>query len=71
MEIESYGWQDLERMAQNRTRWRTVVSGLCTSKVQQACANKHHFSLLKMTINRVNPQKKRRHKKRDKIGEII
>ena len=36
MEIEGYRWQDLERMAQNRTRWRTVVSGLCTTKVQQA-----------------------------------
>jgi len=28
MEIEGYRWQDLERMAQNRTRRRTVVSGL-------------------------------------------
>ena len=36
MEIEGYRWQDLERMAQNRTRWRTIVSGLCTSKLQQA-----------------------------------
>jgi hypothetical protein len=36
MEIEGYRWQDLERMSQNRTRWRTVVSGLCTTKVQQA-----------------------------------
>jgi len=36
MEIEGHRWQDLERMAQNRTRWRTVVSGLCTSMVQQA-----------------------------------
>jgi hypothetical protein len=36
MEIEGYRWQDLERIAQNRTRWRTVVSGLCTTKVQQA-----------------------------------
>ena len=35
MEIEVYRWQDLERMAQNRTRWRTVISGLCTTKVQQ------------------------------------
>jgi hypothetical protein len=26
MEIEGYRWQDLERMAQNRTRWRTVAS---------------------------------------------
>jgi hypothetical protein len=32
MEIEGYRWQDLERMAQNRTRWWTVVSSLCTSK---------------------------------------
>ena len=40
MEIDGYAyrWQDLERVSQNRTRWRTVVSGLCTtkSKVQQA-----------------------------------
>ena len=36
MEIECYRWQDLECMAQNRKRWRTVVSGLCTTKVQQA-----------------------------------
>ena len=36
MEIEGYRWQDLERMSQNRTRWRTVVSGLCTTKMQQA-----------------------------------
>jgi hypothetical protein len=36
MEIEGYRWQDLERMSQNRTRWRTVVSGLYTTKVQQA-----------------------------------
>jgi len=36
MEIEGYIWQDLERMAQNRTRWRTVVSGLCIIKVPQA-----------------------------------
>jgi len=36
IEIEGYRWQDLERMAQNRTRWRIVVSGLCTTKVQQA-----------------------------------
>ena len=36
MEIEGYRWQNLERMAQNRTRWRTVVCGLCTTKVQQA-----------------------------------
>ena len=36
MEKEGYRWQDLERIAQNRTRWRTVVSGLCTTKVQQA-----------------------------------
>ena len=36
MEIEVYRCQDLERMAQNRTRWRTVVSGLYTTKVQQA-----------------------------------
>ena len=35
MEIEGNRWQDLERKAQNRTRWRTVVSGLCTTKVQQ------------------------------------
>ena len=35
MEIEGYRWQNLERKAQNRTRWRTVVSGLCTTKVQQ------------------------------------
>jgi hypothetical protein len=34
MEIEGYRWQDLERMAQNRTRWRTVVSGICTTKVE-------------------------------------
>jgi hypothetical protein len=26
MEIEGYRWQDLERKAQNRTRWRTVVT---------------------------------------------
>ena len=38
MEIEGYRWQDLERMSQNRTRWRTVVSGLYTTKVQQASA---------------------------------
>jgi hypothetical protein len=25
MEIEGYRWQDLECMAQNRTRWRTVI----------------------------------------------
>ena len=42
MEKEGYRWQDLERMAQNRTRWRTVVSGLCTTKVQQAYASKHY-----------------------------
>jgi hypothetical protein len=36
MEIEGYRWQDLERMAHNRTKWMTVVSGLCTTKVQQA-----------------------------------
>jgi hypothetical protein len=36
MEIEGNRWQDLERMSQNRTRWRTDVSGLCTTKVQQA-----------------------------------
>jgi hypothetical protein len=36
MEIEGNRGQDLELMAQNRTRWRTVVSGLCTTKVQQA-----------------------------------
>jgi hypothetical protein len=34
MEIEGYRWQDLEDIAQNRTRWRTVVSGLCTTKVK-------------------------------------
>ena len=32
MEIEGYRWQDLERMSQNRTRWRTVVSGPCTPR---------------------------------------
>jgi hypothetical protein len=36
MEIEGYRWQDLERMSQNKTRWRTVVSGLYTTKMQQA-----------------------------------
>lgn len=36
MEIEGYRWQDLECMAQSRTSWRTVVSALCTTKVQQA-----------------------------------
>jgi len=35
IEIDGYRWQDLERMAQNRTRWRTVVSGLCTTKVNR------------------------------------
>ena len=35
MVIEGNRWQDLERMSQNRTRWRTDVSGLCTTKVQQ------------------------------------
>jgi hypothetical protein len=38
MEIEGYRWQELECLAQNRTRWRTVVSSLCTTKVQQAQA---------------------------------
>jgi hypothetical protein len=38
METEGYRWQDLERMSQNRTRWRTVVSGKYTTKVQQASA---------------------------------
>ena len=36
IEIEGYSWQDLECMAQNRTRSRTAGSGLCTTKVQQA-----------------------------------
>ena len=36
METEGNRWQDVERMSQNRTRWRTVVSGLCTTKAQQA-----------------------------------
>jgi hypothetical protein len=33
MEIEGYRWQDLENMAHNRTRWRTVFSSICTTKV--------------------------------------
>ena len=39
MEIEGYRWQDLERMAQHRTRWMTVVSGLCTTKQDQRLIN--------------------------------
>jgi hypothetical protein len=41
MEIEGYRWQDLERMSQNRTRWRTVVSSLCTTKVQHWWCNRY------------------------------
>ncbi len=29
MERAGYRWQDLEKLAQNRTRWRNIVSGLC------------------------------------------
>jgi hypothetical protein len=40
MEIEGYRWQDLERMAQNRTRWRTVVNGLCLDQLKILNVNK-------------------------------
>ena len=35
MEKEGYKWHDLERLAKNRTRWRNIVSGLCSTKGQQ------------------------------------
>jgi hypothetical protein len=57
MEIEGYRWQDLERMAQNRTRWRTVVSSLCTTKVQQASASKQ-VSKATAQIEQVQDKKK-------------
>ena len=40
MEIEGYRWQDLERMAQNRIRWRTVVNGLCLDQLTILNVNK-------------------------------
>ena len=36
MESKGYKWNDITRLAQNRTRWRSVVVGLCTSMVPQA-----------------------------------
>ena len=36
MEAAGYKWRDMVRLAQNRTRWRSVVSGLCTTSVPQA-----------------------------------
>ena len=36
MESRGYTWQQLERVAQDRSRWRTVVSGLCTPAVLKA-----------------------------------
>ena len=29
-------WKEVERAAQNRVRWRTVVDGLCTTKERRA-----------------------------------
>ena len=36
MEKFGYRWQDLTRLAQNRTEWRSIVGGLCTTLVQKA-----------------------------------
>ena len=36
MEAAGYKWRDMVRLAQNRTRWRSVVGGLCTTSVPQA-----------------------------------
>ena len=36
MECQGYKWQDLHRLAQNRTQWKSIVSGLCTKLEQKA-----------------------------------
>ena len=36
LEAQGYKWQDIVRLAQNRTRWESVVGGLCTSAVPKA-----------------------------------
>lgn len=36
METTGYRWTEITRIAQNRTRWKTLVRGLCTSLVPQA-----------------------------------
>ena len=36
MEKLGYKWQELTRLAQNRTEWRSIVGGLCTASVQKA-----------------------------------
>ena len=36
MERRGYGWQELERVAQDRSKWRAVVSGLCSREEPKA-----------------------------------
>ena len=36
MEKLGYKWQDLTRLAQNRTEWWSIIGGLCTPLVQKA-----------------------------------
>ena len=38
MEAEGYKWQDMVRLAQNRSRLRTAVVGLCAPSVPEAYA---------------------------------
>ena len=40
MEAAGYKWRDVVRLAQNRTRWRSVVGGLCTTSLPQAYKQK-------------------------------
>ena len=36
MERRGYGWQHLEKVAQDRSKWRSIVSGLCSQEEPKA-----------------------------------